>query len=129
MLEIMKALSLKQPWAQLVVEGRKKIEIRKWRTNFRGDFLIHASRIPDLKAMQKFGFSENSLALGAILGRAELVDVKKYENIYEFKKDAELHLASLDWGNFGFILQNAEKFEKSIPAAGKLNFWDFNGEL
>jgi hypothetical protein len=129
MLEIMKALSLKQPWAQLVVDGKKKIEIRKWRTNFRGEFLIHASQIPDLKAMQKFGFSENSLALGSIIGRAELVDVKKYENIDEFEKDAELHLASFDWGNFGFILRNVEKFKKPIPAAGKLNFWDFNGEL
>ena len=41
----MKALSLKQPFAELVVEGKKKIELRNWNTKFRGDFFIHASKI------------------------------------------------------------------------------------
>lgn len=51
-----KALSLKQPWAELVVSGKKIIEIRKWNTKFRGEFLIHASRNTDAKAETSFGF-------------------------------------------------------------------------
>ena len=46
----MKALSIKQPYAELILQGKKKIELRKWNTNFRGEFLIHASKIPDLEA-------------------------------------------------------------------------------
>ncbi len=39
----MKTLSIKQPFAELVVSGRKSIEIRSWATNYRGEFLVHAS--------------------------------------------------------------------------------------
>lgn len=39
----MKTLSLKQPFAELILSGKKKIELRKWNTSFRGEFLIHAS--------------------------------------------------------------------------------------
>ncbi|CAI1622745.1 ASCH domain [Serratia quinivorans] len=39
----MKALSIRQPWAWLIVKGYKDIENRTWRTNYRGPVLIHAS--------------------------------------------------------------------------------------
>jgi ASCH domain-containing protein len=41
-------LSLRQPYAELVPAGRKTIEeTRTWKTNFRGKFLIHASKAID----------------------------------------------------------------------------------
>ena len=42
----MKAISLKQPFAALVAAGVKQFETRKWRTNYRGPLLIHASLAP-----------------------------------------------------------------------------------
>jgi hypothetical protein len=42
----MKAITIKQPWAFLIVEGVKDIENRTWKTNFRGRVLIHASKTP-----------------------------------------------------------------------------------
>ncbi len=39
------ALSLKQPWAALLVTGRKRIEVRNWPTARRGRILIHAARV------------------------------------------------------------------------------------
>jgi activating signal cointegrator 1 len=39
----MKAISLLQPWATLVVMGVKTIETRSWQTPHRGELLIHAS--------------------------------------------------------------------------------------
>jgi hypothetical protein len=118
----MKALSLKQPFAELVVSGRKIIELRKWNTHFRGDFLIHASKNPDKEAMKKFGFTE--LPTGFIVGKSKLVGVKKYLNEKEHKKDKDKHLADSSWGNFGFILEDSERIQP-IPAKGKLNFWEF----
>ena len=119
----MKALSLKQPYAELILQGKKKIELRKWNTNFRGDFLIHASKIPDKEAMQKFGFKE--LPLGSIVGKANLINVKKYNDKQEHSKDKDLHLASDYWGNYGFMLEKAERINPIIPAKGKLGFWNF----
>ncbi len=52
----MKALSLKQPFTELILQGRKTIELRKWNTKFRGNFLIHSSKIPDIKNMKKFKY-------------------------------------------------------------------------
>lgn len=122
----MKALSLKQPYAELILQGKKKIELRKWNTNFRGEFFIHASKIPDEKSMKKFGFV--NLSCGVIIGKAELVDVKKYKNEMEFNKDKNKHLATKKWGRYGFILKNVKRI-KSIPASGKLNFWEYKGKI
>jgi len=119
----MKALSLKQPWAELILQGKKKIEIRKWNTKFRGRFLIHASRNSDKKAMKEFGFNDD-LPLGFIVGEAELIEVKKYKDKKEFEKDKNLHLATLDWGSYGFVLKNVERVNP-IPAKGMLGFWEF----
>ena len=118
----MKALSLKQPFAELVVSGKKKIELRKWNTKFRGEFFVHASKVPDAEAMKEFGFDE--LPLGKIVGKAKLVRVKKYENDEEHKADKELHLANDCWGNYGFVLEDAERVE-AVDAKGFLGFWDF----
>ena len=117
----MKALSLKQPYAELVVSGKKTIELRKWRTKFRGEFFIHASKIPDSTAMKRFGF--NDLPMGFIVGKADLVGVKEY-NKDEFEKDKNKHLADSSFGSFGFVLKDVKRINP-IPAKGKLNFWEF----
>src|SRR3989344_3328542 len=118
----MKALSLKQPFAELILQGKKKIEIRKWNTKFRGEFLIHASQNPDKKAMKQFGFQQ--LPCGFILGKVNLINIKKYNSEEEHLRDKDLHLASSAWGNYGFILENPIRLEP-IQAKGNLNFWEF----
>lgn len=122
----MKTLSLKQPFAELILQGRKTIELRKWNTKFRGEFLIHASKHPDEPSMKKFNFKPDELPCGAIVGKAELIDVKDYSLTKDFDEDKDKHLATSDWGGFGFILKNAKRFDKPIPAKGQLNFWDFD---
>jgi ASCH domain len=46
----MKALSVRQPWAWLIVQGFKGIENRTWQTSFRGTVLIHAGMRIDQEA-------------------------------------------------------------------------------
>ena len=118
----MKVLSLKQPFAELVVSGRKTIELRKWNTKFCGEFLIHASKSSDKEAMKKFGFED--LPCGFIVGKVKLIDVKRYNSDEEFEKDKNKHLANKNWGEFGFILCEAERLTP-ISAKGKLGFWEF----
>lgn len=44
----MKALSIKQPWANLIASGEKTIETRKWQTDYRGPLLLCSARDPDI---------------------------------------------------------------------------------
>ena len=41
----MKVLTIKNPWAELIVKGYKEYEFRSWKTNYRGKILIHAGLI------------------------------------------------------------------------------------
>jgi ASCH domain len=38
-----KALTIRQPWAELILRGRKPFELRSWRTKYRGPLVIHAA--------------------------------------------------------------------------------------
>ena len=38
----MKTLSVRQPWANLIVDDIKPIENRTWKTNYRGRIYVHA---------------------------------------------------------------------------------------
>jgi hypothetical protein len=40
----MKCLSVRQPYAELIVSGRKTMERRNWNTGYRGRFVVHADR-------------------------------------------------------------------------------------
>ena len=115
----MKCLSLKQPYADLLVEGKKTIELRKWKTKFRGTFLVHASRVP-------FEGSYDKSRLGCIVGMATLTDVKHYQTIEEWSKDYDKHRADDDFvsSHYGFIIVNPIKFERPINFAGSLNFFN-----
>ena len=62
----MKCLSICQPFAELIVEGKKTIELRKWNTKFRGEFLVHAARnmlLEDCKRTYKTPIKMNNKQL------------------------------------------------------------------
>jgi hypothetical protein len=40
----MKALTIQQPWASLIIIGVKRFEYRSWKTSYRGPLLIHAGK-------------------------------------------------------------------------------------
>ncbi|RMF93029.1 MAG: ASCH domain-containing protein [Candidatus Schekmanbacteria bacterium] len=122
------ALSLRQPWAELILQGKKTIETRRWDTDFRGEFFIHASKTIDKEACNEFGIDPSSLAVGAIVGKATIVDVKEYYTKDQFMKDNSKHLAGF-YGfmrpMFGFILEDIERI-KPIPQKGALKFFEVN---
>lgn len=60
----MKALSIKQPWANLIATGQKTIETRLWATEYRGSLLIVSSKKPNIHPA------------GFALAVAELVDCR-----------------------------------------------------
>jgi predicted transcriptional regulator len=119
----MKCLSLKQPYAELLVSGKKSIELRNWNTSFRGKFLVHASKNID----KDLGIDYNKLARGAIIGSAVLYDVKQYRNKTELEVDKNKHLADIKkfgFRRYGFMIKNAHRFRRSIPYPGMLTFFE-----
>ncbi len=121
----MKCLSVSQPFSDLIVKGKKTIELRSWNTNFRGEFLIHAPskiRKADCKRLK----IKTKLPTGAIIGKAKIYDVKKYSSKEEIRNDSNKHFASKNFYNrkYGFCLKNAKEFRVPIPYKGKLGFFD-----
>ena len=107
----MKCLSLYQPWASLMAAGVKRVETRSWATPHRGPLLIHASRTwtrelvkvarlgPAFKvALEAMGvtwthgggnrLARPSLQLGAVIGRVEVVECFRTEDLGHIGFDA-----------------------------------------
>jgi ASC-1-like (ASCH) protein len=126
----MKCLSLRQPYAELVVTGKKTIEIRTWNTKFRGVFLIHASKKIDREACKRNKIDPSHLVTGAILGKANLYDVKFYDNKNSFLRDRNKHLAEIKYADhkYGFLINHARKFRSPLYTLGKLGFFDVQFE-
>ena len=121
----MRCLSIAQPFADLIISGKKSIELRNWNTNFRGEFLIHAPikiRTNDCKRLK----INKKLITGAIVGKATLHDVKKYNSIKEIKMDKKYHQAAKESYNkkYGFILKKVKPFRIPIPWKGQLGFFE-----
>jgi (5-formylfuran-3-yl)methyl phosphate synthase len=125
------ALSIKQPWASLVVHGLKTIEIRRWSTRHRGHVLIHTGRSSDPRK-QSWKHLPNNLgvfgrAVGGIVGEAELVDCRVYKTPEAFAKDGRLHLNDPEWfqppAMYGFVFANARPLPFR-PIAGSLYFFE-----
>ena len=123
----MKCLSICQPFAELIIQNKKTIELRTWNTKIRGEFLIHAPikiRKEDYKKLK----IKEKLTTGAIIGKVELYDVKKYESLKQIQIDKNKHRATIvsQGKRFGFILKNAKPFRIPIPWKGHLGFFDVN---
>ncbi len=122
----MKCLSVSQPYADLIINGKKIIELRTWNTKFRGDFLIHAPMKIKKDACERLGIDASNLRTGVIIGKAEIYDVKKYHSINELKKDSDKHFASEEFFHhkYGFLLRNPIALRVPIPYKGSLGFFE-----
>src|SRR5262245_37296600 len=94
----LKILSIRQPWAHLIVSGVKDIENRTWRTGYRGLVLIHASR-QVRTGPTALALDAEPLQTGGVVGLAEIVDCVTQHHSRWFE------------GPYGFVLRNA----RSIP--------------
>jgi len=132
----MRALSLTQPWATLVVTGEKEVETRSWRTNHHGMIAIHASKgfptwargeahYPVFReAIRRHGYdSAPDLPTGAIIGVATLIGCVRTQDVrgrLTFKEQAFGDYAD---GRFGWYLSEPQRIEP-IPCRGALGLWE-----
>lgn len=131
------ALSIRQPWASLILKTGKDIENRCWPTKFRGRVLVHAAKgmtraehedaigfaveairadprnagVSKTVTLRELGFAFDELQRGGIVGSVEIVDC--------------VRASTSPWfvGEFGFVLR-APKILPFRPWKGQLGFFD-----
>lgn len=112
----MKAISLKQPWASFVAIGRKTIETRTWRTNYRGKLLIVSSKTID-KNYPNANFLSLGLPFGKALAIVELIDCRP------MKPEDEQRAMIYRPGLYAWILSNIQTI-KPFPIKGQLGIYE-----
>ena len=126
----MKVLTIKQPWATLIMQGDKKFEFRSWKTNYRGELLIHAGKGIDKEAMKRLSkYIPENLPSEKILGKVKLVDCIEMSTEFKeilLKENKEIYTDSSFKENYGWKLENVEVFDKPIETKGKLGLWEYN---
>lgn len=128
----MKAITILDPWATLICEGKKTVETRNWDTDYRGKILIHVSKrsMPD-KNYEEYlnkNFVEHLSCKGCIIGEVELVDIRPFEEVLPeiiLNKDI-INYCTVEMGSqFAWILKDAKIYDKPIPARGNLGLWEY----
>lgn len=100
------ALSVKQPFADMISKGIKRIEVRSRKTKYRGDILIVSSK----KVFDGYEYNEED-RIGVSICRVELYDCKPLKECTEEELDLtclkrdEL-IKALKSGHYAWSLKN-----------------------
>lgn len=126
----MKVLTIKQPWATLIMQGDKRFEFRSWQTKYRGELLIHAGKGIDKEAMKRLKkYIPEDMPLGKILGKVKLVDCIRMSPEFKemlLKENNEIYTKSSFQENYGWQVTDVEVFNVPIEAKGHLSLWEFD---
>lgn len=136
----MKALTLTQPWAGLIITKVKQIENRGWRAhNMIGvPFAIHASREVDEDTVEDLidmGYPEDPLwrVTSAVLGVAVYRNhVETLSGVERYMRDGVITGDQTKFwqGPVAFILPAASivQFTEPVPCKGARSFWELPPE-
>lgn len=126
----MKALSLWQPWASLMADGRKKIETRHWRPPawlVGQQVAIHATKRVDNSFSRQCGYDPLAIPRGCVVA---IVRLDKFEKFTEaFKQEIMLYpeggYGDFEMGRFGWFCTLIEKLNPPAEAIGHQGIWDW----
>ncbi|MCG6154979.1 ASCH domain-containing protein [Rubinisphaera margarita] len=108
------ALGIRQPWAELILQGRKTIEVRSRPTNVRGPIYIYTSqkisRDPLAReSIERFGLDPSKLVYGRIIGEVTIADCRRSDSD---DSDASCIPTSALQNHFAWELTNPVRFEE-----------------
>ena len=105
-MSVFKALSLKQPWANMIASGEKTIETRRWPTDYRGPLLIVSSKSPNIPPT------------GCAVALATLRDCRRMTKADESAARCQLYAGAYAW-----VLQDVRPL-KPFPVRGQLGIYE-----
>lgn len=121
----MLALSIRQPWASLIIAAGKDIENRDWPTRVRGRILVHAA-----KGCTRDEFDGAMASARGILGRPVPGDLKSiprggFVGTVEIVDCVQRSDSPWFFGRYGFVLRDPQPLpDFFIPWKGQLGFFD-----
>ena len=125
----MKVLTIKKPWATLIINGNKQYEFRSWKTNYRGKILIHAGlgTDPNIKVFDDYHFNYMK---GAIIGEAIITDCILVDGAFDkqLKRLNPLVYQNEHIGFYAWKLDHIKKYDQPIYIKGKLGLWNYESE-
>lgn len=124
----MKVLTIKEPWASLIVNNYKKYEFRSWKTNYRGKILIHTSSTIEKSALSRFEHLNLNYQKGAIIGEAEItacILVDEKFNDFLLKTNNFIYGNNSKIGLYAWKLENVKIYTKPVLTKGKLGLWNY----
>ena len=121
------ALSIRQPWVELILRGVKSIELRKWTTDYRGPLWLHAPIKMD--ELPPLFLSDSPLFVGGYVGSAVLrtiltMDARRWESWRVHHCDPGPYVP----GYFGWVLSDIVRFRDPLPAPGQLGLFEPTAE-
>ena len=128
----MKVLTIKQPYATLIAEGIKEYEFRTWKTNYRGDFYIHAGIGVNKEFMELYKNLQLTYPSRKIIARVTLEDCIKVDDNFRkllFQKNPILYshvINDKQWNGYAYKLTNIQKIDIEEEIKGKLGFWNYD---
>lgn len=123
----MKVLTIKQPYASAVVYGYKEFEFRSWKTNYRGKILIHAGMTKDNDSITKFEKYHLDYNFGMIIGEVDLLDCILVDEVLDKslrKKDGIVYEHN-HIGKYAWKFSNPIIYSHPIKIKGKLGLWNY----
>jgi len=126
----MKAISIRQPWAELILQRRKTIELRTWETKIRGRIAIHAGKKVEQAACDHHGLDPAILARGALVGYVDIAEMIHFdEETWEELRDNHLALDGFSGDLVGWRLANPERLPEPVPMRGRRQFFNIPDDL
>ena len=122
----MKALSVRQPYADLILTKRKEIELRSWRCEYRGYMLLHASKSPDRAECDRLGLWPQDDHYGALLCELMLADIIPIRSEARWDKWRKWHLDPGPFPGpcFAWFVEPRTVFARPIPWRGRLGLFE-----
>lgn len=119
----MQALTVCQPYAELIARGDKPIENRTWSTPFRGKLLIHAGKSRGwMDDADAYGLRETDLVFGAIVATARLVACLRQGSPWP-PLYAELQAHEHANGPWCWILEGVQRLRRPVYCPGAQGLW------
>lgn len=118
-----KALSIRQPWAELILRGSKRIEIRTWATDHRGGLWLHTGRQGN--RYQEIHYGLEGVFHGGYVGYCRLQTVIPFDkDKWSLWREHHLDYGAYKPGLYAFVLTEVLRFDEPLQSDGALKLFD-----
>ena len=136
----MRALTIHEPYASLLVKGIKPFEFRSWNTNIRGPVAIHSALKPMDEAGKELAFKyQIDPEYGKVLGAVNILSSTLVSEVSGMKctligdrvlffTPEQLRMGYSDFGDYQYAwyVEPVVEFAEPFPAKGQQGFWNWD---